>query len=321
MAVVLIVSRTQMKNGVCVGGINESTLELIRLHNERGGNLSIDAPFEIGDRWDLEIETAWNRRPVPHTEDKQIKIIHKIENVGESGIVEFLDKHNLGCCFVEGCLQDTFNGYLILNGKNNYIAEPNVPQFSTQFWRNDKDLVHREMYGKHYYCYGDVCIKYVGFQEHVERIPSGSIIRLSLANWWRPEGCDDERCYLQLSGWYDKNSAKPIMYFNQMSERTIKEYAKETLTIAQFKSRFQVDSVEVIRGNKELYIKFGENVGYISASLQQELINNQKTGELFFSHIQYDNKDAWILHSEFTKDEIESIKNRSNSIDECELPF
>lgn len=32
MATVLIVSRTQMANGICVGGINEDTGELIRLH-------------------------------------------------------------------------------------------------------------------------------------------------------------------------------------------------------------------------------------------------------------------------------------------------
>lgn len=36
MAVVLIVSKTQMKSGVCVGGINEDTNEFIRIHNERG---------------------------------------------------------------------------------------------------------------------------------------------------------------------------------------------------------------------------------------------------------------------------------------------
>lgn len=35
MATVLIVSRTQMANGICVGGINEDTGELIRLHNEK----------------------------------------------------------------------------------------------------------------------------------------------------------------------------------------------------------------------------------------------------------------------------------------------
>lgn len=44
MTTVLIVSKTKMANGVCVGGINEYTGELIRLHNERGGNLKEDAP-------------------------------------------------------------------------------------------------------------------------------------------------------------------------------------------------------------------------------------------------------------------------------------
>ena len=50
MATILIVSKTQMHKGICVGGIIEQTCELIRIHNERGGNLSDDAPYEIGDR-------------------------------------------------------------------------------------------------------------------------------------------------------------------------------------------------------------------------------------------------------------------------------
>lgn len=55
MATVLIVSRTQMANGICVGGINEDTGELIRLHNEKGGNLKSDAPYMVGERWNLRI--------------------------------------------------------------------------------------------------------------------------------------------------------------------------------------------------------------------------------------------------------------------------
>ena len=50
MATVLIVSRTQMANGICVGGINEDTGELIRLHNEKGGNFKSDAPYMVGER-------------------------------------------------------------------------------------------------------------------------------------------------------------------------------------------------------------------------------------------------------------------------------
>lgn len=48
--------------------------------------------------------------------------------------------------------------------------------------------------------YGNIRLKFVGFQEHVSRIQAGTIIRLSLANWWDGQG--EDRCYLQLSGWY-----------------------------------------------------------------------------------------------------------------------
>jgi ATP-dependent DNA helicase RecQ len=45
---------------------------------------------------------------------------------------------------------------------------------------------------------------FVGFQEPVEVIPAGTLLRVSLAHWWRPrEDADVEpRCYVQLSGWY-----------------------------------------------------------------------------------------------------------------------
>ncbi len=44
-------------------------------------------------------------------------------------------------------------------------------------------------------------ISYVGSAEPLETIEPGSLIRLSLAHWWKPEdSVDDERCYLQLSG-------------------------------------------------------------------------------------------------------------------------
>ncbi|MFH1320564.1 MAG: hypothetical protein ABII90_07920 [Bacteroidota bacterium] len=45
-------------------------------------------------------------------------------------------------------------------------------------------------------------ISYVGFQNPVDKIPAGTLVRISLARWWSPNE-DEERCYLQLSGWYD----------------------------------------------------------------------------------------------------------------------
>lgn len=200
MATILIVSKTKMTNGVCVGGINEQSGELIRLHNDRGGNLTVDAPYELGDRWEMSVKTAWNVRKAPHIEDKQTTPIRKIENVGISGIIDYVQNHNLGNRLYTGSLNDTFEGCL---QSRNYVTKDCIPNFSTQFWIPDKDLTHVISYGKDYYIYQDLKIKYVGFLPTIARIPANAIIRLSLANWFDGNGTwAEERCYLQISGWY-----------------------------------------------------------------------------------------------------------------------
>lgn len=52
----------------------------------------------------------------------------------------------------------------------------------------------------------EVRIPYVGFEPAVDLIPKGTLVRVSLARWWRPHDSPpdmEERCYLQLSGWYE----------------------------------------------------------------------------------------------------------------------
>lgn len=201
--VVLIVSKTRMSNGVCVGGIIEITGEFIRLHNEHGGNLQSDAPYEIGDRWLMKVEKAWNSRPIPHSEDKQVTPVQKIKNVGICGIIDYIKNHELGNRLIQGPLGNAFECCLNLSTSKNYINRSRIPSFSTQFWIAECDLVHIERWNSHYYRYkDDIRIKYVGIQTPIDRIPKGAIIRLSLANWWDGDGSGEERCYLQLSGWY-----------------------------------------------------------------------------------------------------------------------
>ena len=202
MSTILIVSKTRMKNGVCVGGIDESTGELIRLHNARGGNLTHDAPYEIGDRWEINVERAWNVRTIPHIEDKQTVPIRKINNVGIKGIESFIRSHHMGNRLIQGSLRDTFEGCLLFFRNKNFINRNKIPSFSTQFWITDKDLVYCNLLKPHYYSYGDIKIKFVGFQNPITIIPAGTLIRLSLANWWNGDGSGEDRCYLQLSGWY-----------------------------------------------------------------------------------------------------------------------
>lgn len=203
MAIVLIVSKTKMANGVCVGGINEQSGELIRLHNERGGNLTADAPYEIGDRWEMSVKTAWNVREAPHIEDKQTSPIKKIENVGISGIIDYVMNHNLGNRLYTGSLNGTFDGCL---QSRTYVTKDCVPGFSTQFWITNETLKHvvsSDEKKKDYYIYRELKIKYVGFLPAIARIPKGAIVRLSLAHWFNGNGAwPEERCYLQISGWY-----------------------------------------------------------------------------------------------------------------------
>ncbi|MCH5302779.1 MAG: hypothetical protein J1E77_08055 [Prevotella sp.] len=201
---VLIVSKTQMSNGICVGGIDENSGELVRIHNENGGNLKQDAPYEIGDRWYMNVERAWNARPIPHTEDKQTSPIRKINNVGVYGIINFINSnsHQLGNRLTQGSIRQTFEGYLNFQGTRNFINRGNIPSFSTQFWIADKNLILNIQFEKPYYMYDNIRIKFVGLQKPVPIIPAGTIIRLSLANWWNGDGSGEDRCYLQLSGWY-----------------------------------------------------------------------------------------------------------------------
>lgn len=53
-------------------------------------------------------------------------------------------------------------------------------------------------------------IKFVGFQNPLDIIPAGTLIRVFLARWWASPNDNERRCYLQLSGWYTrKNHQKP----------------------------------------------------------------------------------------------------------------
>jgi hypothetical protein len=78
----------------------------------------------------------------------------------------------------------------------------------------DRDLVKYQVYEKIRYRYfsdkGLRSLPYVGFENPAEVIPAGTVVRVSLARWWNKEGEKEERCSLQLSGWYDlhlENSA------------------------------------------------------------------------------------------------------------------
>jgi ATP-dependent DNA helicase RecQ len=102
-----------------------------------------------------------------------------------------------------------FEGLAVQSGHGPlFIAERSgIPSFSTMFWRPDRPM-RQDLSGKRIrYRYpgsdGGHTLTYVGFQEPLEEIAAGTLLRVSLAHWWRPDDRPEEelRCYVQLSGW------------------------------------------------------------------------------------------------------------------------
>lgn len=212
MARVIIVSRTRMANGyVCVGGVDVDYHRSVRLLTANGGHeTATDCPYEIWDIWDIDYYLS-QRRPNPHTEDANVTRREKVDRVDAPNLsinrfASWLEKSNIP--LFRGSLFSVFDGKLKLTDMDKlYISKEDVPAYSTCFWINDKRLLGYESRGRWQYRYNNMsnmygyAISYVGVDEPVDTVEEGSLIRLSLAHWWKPEDSDDEeRCYLQLSG-------------------------------------------------------------------------------------------------------------------------
>ena len=107
----------------------------------------------------------------------------------------------------DGLVQGVPGGPLYIAERESLPAN-GIPRHSTMFWRSDRDLVRDEGSKRIRYRYptddGGRTLTFVGFQEPLPVIPAGTLLRVSLAHWWRPEDHpeDELRCYVQLSGWF-----------------------------------------------------------------------------------------------------------------------
>lgn len=201
MGKVLIVSRTKMRSGICVGGIDIDKKKFVRLHTDHGANLSEEAPYAIGGLWEMTLESPWNPRKAPHAEDMMVKGASFVSDLPKTMLAEVI--RQTGVPIINGPLEETFDRCLKFtsNGKG-YINEQNVPSNSVTLWVTDDDIIPVLEFSKTIFRYKDKRMPFVGFQD-TQKINSGTLVRLSLANWWKPEDAEVEsRCYLQLSGWY-----------------------------------------------------------------------------------------------------------------------
>lgn len=206
---VLILSKTKYgATQYCIGGINITNNEFVRLLQPSGHYQPINTPLKIGDIWNINY-TKSGIIHQPHNEDVYVnthtfvKKVYKLETyikslkvpIWEGSILNIYDKKMLWTF--------TGKGYLSSNIKN-------YPIHSVGFWVSDVDLIFN---GREYLYSSNGINKqivYKGDQQSILKIAKGKLIRVSLAKWWKPDDSTVEpRCYLQLSGWYE-DQVEPV---------------------------------------------------------------------------------------------------------------
>ena len=203
---VLIVAKTRRAPGACVGGIGENGQSVRLIAADAATNLRAGMEYDVGDVWDIESYPDPQIIP-PHVENIIVTSGRKVKpskRVAEA-IYRYMPPVMGGPeKLFDGVVQTGVSGSL-------YIAErTGLPQRSTMFWVPDQPLMLDCSAKRLHYRYDRKTIVFVGFQEPVKVLPAGTLLRVSLAHWWRPADKPDEeqRCYVQLSGWFLKEDGR-----------------------------------------------------------------------------------------------------------------
>ncbi|HCI81888.1 MAG TPA: hypothetical protein DHW02_19605 [Ktedonobacter sp.] len=211
---VLIVARTRMGSGVCVGGLVLDSNRSVRLLTREGALQPRLTEFQVGQIWDVNFRRVANVEP-PHVEDVMVfsqQLLETVDNMQDMLLAHIQPW--------TGGPESLFDRMLTIDRTRCYVshAKP-VPQRSTGLWLLDRPLVFdkehvdktqiRHMYLMQYKDHignraytRTLTIPFVGYQRPIDEIPVGTLVRISLARWFAPSSVGEERCYLQLSGWY-----------------------------------------------------------------------------------------------------------------------
>ncbi|MDM1708358.1 hypothetical protein HX098_08385 [Thiopseudomonas alkaliphila] len=193
-----------MKNNVCVGAVSREGRS-VRLLAPDGCNQPTDSRLQIGEFYDIEFEDRLLKTH-PHTEDI---LVHNFSCQGRAGSPKAMilshAKHGRIQIY-KGPLTSLYDHCLQLTPASPascFISRNRSPAYSTLFWQPDRQLNHLQSYSHDYYVYDNqIKIKFIGFQYTEPVLTGRNILRLSLARWWQQDPGTEERCYLQLSGWF-----------------------------------------------------------------------------------------------------------------------
>lgn len=201
-------SKTHMNKGnrVCVGGFDLDTGSNVRLLTHNAENQPDTTPFSIGQIWDLRVIKRSRCIP-PHVEDV---LVQSSSIAGNQPQMRAFIEGN--CPIVAGPLASTFDGRLrFTSGGSGYIVQSSgLPSGSVCFWRPSVALARRDYDDKIKYEFTQNLIQrrrigWVGLQPPLPVIPAGTLLRLSLARWWKPRDApasEEEKCFLQISGYF-----------------------------------------------------------------------------------------------------------------------
>ena len=203
---VLIVSKTTAGALVCVGGLAADKSNVRLTEQEGMPFLPANTEYEIGQVWDLSYTLCDDIAP-PHVEDVLV--------TSSSFLYARSDLATLLPGLVQswsGGVNSLFDGKISgpTSSGGGYVQD-DLPNQSVGFWMPDRNLQLESenspfSYGRRfYYRYEPFRLPYVGGATPTEQIPAGTLVRVSLARWWKPSGSGGdfpERCYLQISGWY-----------------------------------------------------------------------------------------------------------------------
>ncbi len=203
---VVIVSKTHMSNAACIGGITANGRS-VRLLDENGYNQPTYNDFKVRQVWRMRFRERPN--PVaPHLEDVLVDSKELRGSLRDDlTMLQLVERFDVPIW--RGSPDELFDNCLLwTNYGSGYISSNGqIPSQSVGFWIPDRDLTKRIFYERVRYDYPNIngwrSLPYVGFDRAIDVIPSGSLVRVSLARWWDRDGETEDRCALQLSGWYD----------------------------------------------------------------------------------------------------------------------
>ena len=256
-----------MGSGACIGAITETGESIRLIPFNADPHDGANREYEIGDIWEITGEPVSETSLIPpHNENFVVheKLrLHETKNMRELvSTIELLMPPKIGHPRVlyEGLLQN------IEKGRLHITKQSGIPSYSTTFWRTDQPLFLDIEKQRPRYRYptenGGCTFTFGGFQEPLEIIPADTLLRVSLAHWWRPDDEleVDKRCYAQISGWFleevpevPPKEPKPFPKPPRKLPKTPSEILKDVFKFEEFRP-FQEDVIKHILNGQDALV-------------------------------------------------------------------